>query len=72
MSDKDACSLKCIDMEFTVIEEMEEKHHICTRRCLDDLKNEPTPIGCFKDYENRNLRMFLGNDLSTEECIAKG
>ena len=35
-------------------------------------EKEPTPIGCFKDLWKRDLRNFLGYDLTIEECIIKG
>ena len=33
---------------------------------------EPTPIGCFKDGEDRDLDKKLAKDLTTDDCINLG
>lgn len=72
IDDKESCGLQCISYDFTTKEQMEKKHMECTDKCIEDKKNEPTSIGCFKDYWTRDLRKSLGRDLTIEQCIKKG
>ena len=72
VSDENACSMKCLDYDFTSKGEMEKRHSKCTEKCLKTFNNRPTAIGCFGDEADRDLRNFLGNDLTVEECIKKG
>jgi len=39
---------------------------------MADRDNQPSPVGCFRDYFKRDLNHSLGENLSTEECIAAG
>ena len=44
----------------------------CNKECIKAKNAEPRPIGCFKDFFSRDLREFLGHDLTIEQCIQKG
>lgn len=72
ISEFDTCGLECIDYHFTNKADMAKKHDGCVQACMADRDNQPSPVGCFRDYFKRDLNHSLGENLSTEECIAAG
>jgi len=84
VSNKEYCSLKCIDYDYNPVRNVMEKNHgECLVRCMMLKDNEATPIGCFKDQDAdfssinsgetaRDLSTLLGHDKGPDECIALG
>ena len=66
VSTRESCGIECIDYEFTDKKEMAKNHDICVEKCINKKANEPSPIGCFVDAWNRDLKKKLGADLTTE------
>jgi len=72
VNSEEYCSLKCVEFIFKSDTDKSVKHKTCVDVCLANKENEPTPIGCFNDKADRDLREILGTDMTIEECIKRG